>query len=408
MRIWHPKKLVLSVILLGIFKLSLAACTQTLSSGANVASAVSAAASGSTICLNAGSYPAFNASIAKSSLTTITATPGVSPSQVTISSVDVGSSQNLAFVGMTIGTGTSVVSVPGGAAAVHIQFRNNRFTGPLCIYTPQNVNQDTLIDGNSFNNVGQSCTEGRLGVRGYNNTTTNGVVISNNVFSGSGPSDGIQINGSAYGTVIGPGNEFYGIKQSGCGTVHCDPIQFYGATRTTITGNYFHGNSTGIMTPDGNGTPSTITNNIFVTDGEYPDQIVCGGGNGDVITHNTFANGARIRFGANAGACTGQLVRDNIITGGFYLVGQTLSNAGTVDHNLVGNATIGTGGIQGLPTYSGGGSSPAAWTGYQLTSSSLGYRAASDGRDMGTTVFGPTSTSTPTTLVVPTNLRVVP
>lgn len=405
MKTCHLRELILSVILLGAFKLSLAACSQTLSAGANIANAVSAAASGSTICLNAGSYPAFNASIVKSSLTTITAAPGLSQSQVTISSVNVGSSQNLAFVGMTIGPGVSVVSVPGGTAAMHIRFRNNKFTGPLCIYTPQNLNQDTLIDGNSFSNVGQGCNEGRLGVRGYNNNTTNGVVISNNVFSGSGPSDGIQIIGTAYGTVIGPGNEFYGIKQSGCGAVHCDPIQFYGASHTTITGNYFHGNSTGIMTPDSNGTPSTITNNIFVTDGEYPDQIVCGGGNGDVITHNTFANGARIRFGGNQSGCRNEVVRDNIITGGFYFSMGALSTVGTVDHNLIGNAAIGTGGIQGLPTYVGG-SRPATWAGYQLASNSRGYRAASDGRDMGTTFFGPTTTST--SLVAPTNLRVAP
>lgn len=367
------------LILFLISQVSFAACDQTLSSGASIANAVSSAASGSTICLNAGSYPAFNASINKTSMTTVTATPGLSQSQVTIASVSVGSSQNLAFVGMTIG-GANVSQ--SGASSLHIQFKNNAFTGPLNIFTPTNVNQDTLIDGNTFANIGQGATEGRLGVRGYNNNTKNGVVISNNVFSGSGPSDGVQIIGDAYGTVIGPGNEFKGIKQSGCGTVHCDPIQFYGAINSTITGNYFHNNSTGLMLNGGDG-PATITNNVFVTDGEYPDQIVRAGTSGDVLTHNTFANGANMRFGDSLGTVTNALIRDNIITGSLNLqYGQTLSALGTVDHNLISGSAIGSGGIQGLPTYTGG-SQPTTWTGYALTSSSKGYKVASDGSDMG-------------------------
>ncbi|HEY9466122.1 MAG TPA: right-handed parallel beta-helix repeat-containing protein [Vicinamibacterales bacterium] len=394
----HFKKFFLFGILLAGAELSIA-CDVTLSPGASVAAAVSSAPSGATVCLNAGSYPAFNASINKSSLTTITASPGLSRSQVSISSVNVGSSQNLAFVGMTIGS--TNVSVPGGAASLHIQFRNNAFTGALNIFTPQNVNQDTRIDGNTFANVGQGATEGRLGVRGYNNNTVNGVVISNNVFSGSGPSDGVQIIGGAYGTVIGPGNEFVGIKQSGCGTVHCDPIQFYGATRSTITGNYFHGNSTGLMVNGGDG-PATITHNVFVTDGEYPDQIVRAGTSGDVITHNTFANGANMRFGDSLGTVSNALIRDNIITGSLNLqYGQTLSALGTIDHNLISGSAIGAGGIKGVPTYTGG-SKPTTWAGYQLTSGSLGYKAASEGADMGANSFGGALVAMP----APTNLQV--
>jgi hypothetical protein len=387
------RKILYASALLGTAQVSFAACDATLNSGANVASAVSSAAAGATICLNAGSYPAFNASINKSSMTTVTAAPGLDRSKVTIASVAVGSSQNLAFVGMTIGGGS--VSVPGGAAALHIQFRNNAFTGPLNIFTPQNVNQDTLIDGNTFANIGQGATEGRLGVRGYNNNTKNGVVISNNVFSGSGPSDGIQVIGGAFGTVIGPKNEFFGIKQSGCGSVHCDPIQFYGATNSVITGNYFHGNSTGLMINGGDG-PVTITNNVFQTDGEYPDQIVRAGTNGDVITHNTFANGANMRFGDSLGTVSGATIRNNIITGRINLqYGQTLSGLGTVDHNLISGSAIGSGGIQGLPTYTGG-TNPTTMAGYQLTTNSLGYKAGSDGTDMGSPATA--------TIAAPTNL----
>ncbi|MGZ3801381.1 MAG: hypothetical protein ACXVCL_14535 [Bdellovibrio sp.] len=382
-----------------------AACDQTLNAGANVADAVSSAASGTTICLNAGSYPGFDASIVKTSMTTVMAAPGLSRGKVNIASVNVGSSQNLAFVGMTIGNGFSSVSIPAGEAALHIQFRNNAFTGPLCIYTPQNVNQDTLIDGNTFADVGQSCNEGRLGVRGWDNTVTNGVVISNNIFSGSGPSDGIQLNGSPYGTVIGPGNEFVGIRESGCGTVHCDPIQFYGSSHSTIKGNYFHDNDTGLML--GVLNTETIENNVFVTDGGYPDQIVlwvCGDVH-NVIKHNTFANGANIRFISDCGTNVYETVYNNIVTGSVWAdAGLSMSTA-SIGYNLSLDIMTGINNIVGNPTYIGG-SSPAAWTGYQLTSSSLGYKAASDGKDIGATSFGSSTVVPSIQLLAPMNLRI--
>ena len=47
---------ILLVLLVGVSHSSMAACDQTLSVGANVASAVANAASGTTICLNNGNY----------------------------------------------------------------------------------------------------------------------------------------------------------------------------------------------------------------------------------------------------------------------------------------------------------------------------------------------------------------
>ena len=53
-------------------------CTQTLSVGANVASAVSSASNGSTICLNSGNYGTVNFSnIARSDYVTVRSTSGV-------------------------------------------------------------------------------------------------------------------------------------------------------------------------------------------------------------------------------------------------------------------------------------------------------------------------------------------
>jgi len=50
-------------------------------------------------------------------------------------------------------------------------------------------------------NIGQSCTEGRLGITGNNVThsVASGITVRNITFSGSGPSDGIQLNGGVRG-----------------------------------------------------------------------------------------------------------------------------------------------------------------------------------------------------------------
>ena len=288
------------------------------------ASVWSSAAGGDTILLSPGNYGAFSGS--KSGMVTIAPDPskGANQSNVIFGQLNFGNSQNITLQNVTIAGATVGNS---STAALHIHFVGITFTGSVCIYTPTDVNQDTLIDSSTFANLGQSCTEGRLGITGVNHTHTvdNGVVIQNSVFGPGGCADGIQINGSARGTQI-IGNEFVGIKQGSCSPVHVDPIQFYGADHTTISGNYFHGNSTGIMTPDCNGSPMTVTNNVFVTDGEYPDQIMVGGGKGDVFDHNVFANGADIRFG-NPNGCglnTNATVTNNVMTGALNLTnGQT-------------------------------------------------------------------------------------
>jgi hypothetical protein len=394
--------LVCSAFLLGVPQAALAACDQTLSPGANIATAVSSVAPGGTVCLNAGSYPAFNSTISKSSMTTVTAAPGVSQSQVTIASVNVNASQYLKFANMTIG-GAGVGT--GSSAALHISFVGIRFTGSVCINNPTNVNQDTLVDSSTFAGVGQGCTEGRLGVTGnnINHSVSSGIVISNSVFGPGGCSDGIQIIGGARGVQV-LNNEFVGIKQGSCSPVHADPIQFYGAVAPVITGNYFHGNSTGIMSAGCNGSQGTYTNNVFVTDGEYPDQIVQTGSNGGTYDHNTFANGASIRFGDpnGCGLVTNVAFTNNIVTGGMNLTeGQTTSTF-TRSFNY---GAGGSNAIRGTLIYLGG-TSPSTWAGWQLAAGSAGKNAGSDGLDIGSNSFG-SSTSTALPPAPATNVRVV-
>jgi hypothetical protein len=242
------------------------------------------------------------------------------------------------------------------------------------------TNQALLFDHNVFDNLGTGLWEGRITIRGYVQTEPVGVTISNSHFGG-GCSDGVMVIGGAYGVQIGPGNEFTGIKQSGCGSVHADPIQFYWADHTVVTGNYFHSNgdgSGGIMSADRD-DDATVTDNVFVCSCTYPNSIVAGGANGWLIQHNTFVGGTVLIAEANNGeASSGNVVRDNVWRGGGLF---TVGNYGSNDHNL-NSGYSGSGNLTGTPTFVGGGN-PTSHAGYRLAPGSPGKGAASDGSDMG-------------------------
>jgi len=368
-----------------------AGCTTTIGSG--LQSAIQSAAAGSVICLNAGNYGNITVTTSKSSMVTITPAAGVNASQATLGFTDVTTSSNLTFEGLTVEGGNVGSS---SSPATHIHWVEDAFTSGLCIQTPTSANTDTLVEGSTFIDIstGGCSNEGRLEVNGDNKgpSGVNGVVISHDLFqtgSPSGCTDGVNITGGASGTVIGPGDEFAGLKQGSC-SAHVDSIQFYGATDTTVTGDYFHGNSDGIMSPDGNGSPMTVTSSVFDTDGEYPDQIVIGGGGGDVISHDTFGHGARVRIGhVNVGAtASNETIANDVLTGGLELSEGQSSSGWTIEYNLVEDEVLGAHSIKGKPVYAGGGSEPSTWAGWALTSSSPGHLAASDGSDMGTDYFG--------------------
>ncbi len=368
-----------------------AGCTTTISSG--LQSAVQSAAAGSVICLNAGNYGNITVTTSKSSMVTIAAAAGVSSSQVTLGFTDVTTSSNLTFEGLTVEGGNVGSS---SSSATHIHWVEDEFTSGLCIQAPTSANIDVLVEGSTFIDIstGGCSNEGRLEVNGDNEgpSGVNGVVIAHDLFqtgSPSGCTDGVNITGGASGTVIGPGDEFAGLKQGSC-AAHVDSIQFYGATDTTVTGDYFHGNSDGIMSPDGNGSPMTVTNSVFDTDGEYPDQIVIGGGGNDVISHDTFGHGARVRIGhVNVGAtASNETIVNNVLTGGLELTEGQSSSGWMMEYNLVEGEVLGAHSIKGKPVYVGGGSEPSTWAGWALTSASPGHLAAGDGGDMGANYFG--------------------
>ena len=344
----------------------------------NLGSVFGSAQGGDVIHLAAGDYGDF-AGGRKPSTVTLLADPGVTATL----SPDLKAASNVRFQGLTI-TAAAV-----GSGSDHIDFVGNRFTGSTVVNTG-NAPMAVTFDGNSHDNINvcSSCYEGRITVVGNNGTTPNGVKIVNSHFSG-GDSDGVQITGFAYGTQIGPGNQFINLDM--IDDVHTDAIQLYHSSHTLITGNFLYSNETGIMAPDG-ADHETITNNVITTNG-YPWPIVLGSDDGTVIQHNTFPDGAcsfnmrcgvlRVYDGNANVASKNTVVRDNI-------VGQLdVTGASAEDHNLVAHGTAsGAADIKGLPTYTGG-AAAKDWQGFRLADSSLGRANASDGLDRGAAIPSP-------------------
>ncbi|MDD5084354.1 MAG: hypothetical protein PHT88_05510, partial [Candidatus Moranbacteria bacterium] len=404
-------------VLFGVVGEARAACDQTLSTGANIASAVSSAAAGSTICLNSGNYGSVTISnITKSSNVTIRS----STSKGATVTFTVRNSNHLVFNDMTFAGGD--VCDPGELNH-DLQFTNNAFTNHFKVCGGGGLSPSTdvhiLIDGNTFTNIpNEGGIEGRL--QGYDMM---GVTISNNIFnntntSGANCTDGIQTGGN--GGTIGPGNTFTGLVQGGCGP-HIDSIQLWSSnpvpSNVTIIGNYFDKDTMYIGAYDGSAS-ILVKDNVFGPgdSNTHGLPLQFGAVNGFNVLHNTFKGGWSLAQGTKAGMTPthNATYKDNIFAGTRIndAGDQPGCSSGCVyDHNLYTSSSDvhagDTNTIIGTPTFTGG-SNPSTWAGYQLTSSSLGYHNASDGQDRGTTYYGsgtvnppPPDTTPPT---APTNL----
>jgi hypothetical protein len=376
-------------------------CTTTISPGTNLASAVSSAAAGSTICLNSGNWGSTSLNgIVKTSYVTVRSTTGVGA--IVVPTIT-GGTQFVRLSSLTIG-GAAI----NGANTKHIAVTNSVFTQKMDINTIGFNNNDILIDGNTFNSIGSGGgTEGRLNVYwpGGPGTVAAGVTVSNNTFDKGGCSDGIQLG--AYGVVVGPGNYFGSLPQGSC-TEHVDAIQGYGQSHSVIRGNYFVRPRVCLGFYDG-GAAEVFENNVFVGNGVDGTQCVIDLGSltSTSFKHNTLHNVSPRVGGINSSAGGSGTYTENIMVSSSFKAGPSSAcSSCTFTHNLFSSGGNGTNNLTGTPTFIGG-SLPTTLAGWQLASSSIGYRAALDATDMGA-LIGATTAPAPVTLTPPSSLRVLP
>jgi hypothetical protein len=373
-------------------------CTTTISVGANVASTVSSAAAGSTICLNSGNYGGVTLSgIVKSNYVTVRSASGVG---ATINPVVTGGTQYVRLSNLTV-SGMNV----DGATTKHLQIANNTFTQKLDIDTTNFNANDILVDGNTFNGIDSGGgTEGRVSVHWPNGpgSVPAGVTVSNNTFSGGGCSDGVQIG--SYGVVVGPGNTFTGLTQGSC-VQHIDSIQGYGQSHTVVKGNFFVKPRVCLGFYDG-GNGEVFEDNVFIGNGVDGTQCVIdlGSISSSTFVHNTLYNVSPRVGGINTATGGSGTYTDNIMIGSSFGAGPLSSCAScTFTHNLFSSGGMGSNNLVGSPSFVGG-AVPATLAGWQLTTSSIGYKTASDGSNMGALLL---SSGAAIVLAPPSSLRVM-
>lgn len=308
-------------------------------------SVYNSAKAGDTVQLAAGAYSAFNGA-SKSA-------PGVT--------LKAASGANVTMAGAQF-AGTSYITIQGVKFTSGVVLRDNA--------------NHIVLDGDTFDNLGPATWEGRLSMNlgAHDNT------VRNSHFGNGGCADGVFI-GNATNNTIGPGNEFSNLKQGSC-SAHVDSIQLYTGPSTTITGNYFHDVTTGIMAPNGTSN-ATLSNNVFVMS-EYPYAAYFGWSANTTAVHNTILGGS-LHFEDwtngtdHPSAHTSGTVRDNVLAGGIQKIGVSSL---TQDYNLLSSGASGSHDVTGKATFVGG-ANPTSYAGYALASGSLGKGNASDGTDRG-------------------------
>jgi hypothetical protein len=373
-----------------------AGCAQTLSVGANVASALSSAAPGSTVCLNSGSYGTV-------SLSNVTKNPRVTVRSVSGQGASLRLNTTSGANGFVFDSLTITQWNLSGSTTKNITVKNIRFTGQADLSLCGVSNANILVDSSTFIdiNVDTGAGDGRLQIAqpACRGSQPVGVTVTNNLFENTvstvGESDGIQIG--ANGVVVGPGNVFRGIRQANFDR-HIDSIQLYGSSNTVINGNYFINNTVDVGAYDG-GIDEIITNNVF-------QNAVTSfrGHDGTVITHNTFF-GSDFRIEGKDGAPSGMTIRDNLFRN-HSVVGSMSCSSCTITHNQFSSGGFGTNNVIGTPTFLGG-ATPPTWAGFQLASNSIGKNAGTDGKDMGSNYFGQGPDTTPPAPAPPANVRVI-
>jgi hypothetical protein len=369
---------------------------------ATFAAQLAAATPGQVLCLATGNYGSF-AGVAKASPgVTIAAQSGATPTMFIAIHQLVPVAAFLTFDGITFSGGD--LSGP----AHDLTFRNSRFSDKLNVYAGANnnacsncpaMNNNNIVFDNdlfdmSANQSGAGGFEGRFNILG--NTLPAGVTVRNSKFT-TGCADGIQsVGGGGNGYTIGPGNEFFNLKQGSCGP-HVDSIQFVGSSSPgpVITGNYFHDDSDGIVAFD-NANSATITSNVIANVDQFA-ILLAGFDSVSVVSNNTVPNGDIFCGYTHQGnACQAQ-IRNNITgdfnQGGTTIAGSTGTNPSFFDYNLCTSScaipgalptpiSAGAHSLSGTATFVGG-ASPTTYAGYLLTSGSIGHNAGSDGKDMG-------------------------
>ncbi len=374
-------------------------CDQTLPAGANVGSAISGAAAGSTICLNNGSYGGFSLNgVTKNPRVTVRAVNPLGASITGAVSIS-GNTSGFTFDGFNF-TNISI----RGASTRELTFRNYNQTGKLLIDGVTTATPNILLEDFTHNNVSATTASNARIHFSFSGRNSPVATIRRATIDG-GCADGIQ---SGVPFII-EDSRLMNMQVGNCpNDPHTDALQLYGGpfAGTIIRGNYFYRNVQVLAAYDGV-DKVLIENNVFDPgpDGERrPCQIELYSDDSSIVRHNTVVYRGNSyghicldrKSSDNAGF--GTIVVDNIATSIVTANGSSIAQR---SKNLLRSGASGSD-ITGTPIFVGG-ATPTSYAGFELAAGSPGKGAASTpaGSDIG--IAKPTSTA----LSPPTSLRVV-
>ena len=346
----------------------------------NLASQVSAASSGQTICLADGDYGTWDPQTTKA--LTIRPQAGASPNL----SFDLYNTQNLTIDGGHTGYDTGTPGINSTSAnwvessSSHITIKNMAFTCQnstgACLETLSDG--PLTVSGNLFHDMKYpNSTSGAFFAWGGGDPSQ--TVISYNLFRDMG-SDGID-GGTA--TIVG--NDFIDVNSDSTDPRHTDVIQFN--SDAVIKGNFVSGGCIqGIDAFDGS-TRNTIEDNVITTCSVH-SLVTAADNPGSLVDHNTVIGAGGEECGSKTGSpASTTKIQDNVLQQGINWGGVQCTpsvDADNMSWPSFGQIHSGSDFI-GTPRFVGG-SNPNTYAGYALASGSPGKGAASDGADVGARV----------------------
>jgi len=340
-----------------------------------LATQVSAATAGQTICLASGSYGTWNGASKSAPGITLTAAEGASVSMGLV--FNLSNVQNVTVDGSLMGGSMTIggANMNGSTTnARNITVRNATFTAEIVIDGPTN-SAITLGPGLVLNNLNANSTCSNAPARiwlSYWAASHSGVTITGNTMIG-GSKDGFQ--GAVGVNIID--NHFENISDEGHPCSHTDAIQLVGASGATIEGNTIINTSSGIVDFDdtaGHTIRDNACRSIHRSGGAC---ITLYSDTGSLVEHNTNATGPVLELSKKSGHNngTGTIFRDN--------VGSVLIDASTLavnSNNLFSGASSPN--INGTPTFAGGGSL-TEWADWCLTGPSGAMTGSTTGGPVG-------------------------
>ena len=382
----------------------------------NFAAQIATASPGQVVCLGSGDYSSFTGTSKASPGVTITSAPGAAVTFHSGIRLNLSNVQNFTLDGtggggtMTIGGELDMETSSGElqSKALNLTFQNIAFTttADVKIDGPENsnitFNRDTFVAGNVACSGGSTVGatwEFLLSYKTATATTPSGVAVENSVFVAPAdlwdPARAIQTASSM--TVANNVFVGYVAHSDAAACNHIDTLQIFSQLNGTwggvaFTGNVCYDDYACIMAFDGT-SDNTITDNACF-DIER-SCVILYSDLGSVVDHNTQQTGGAYPSGCvDAPACASSVLFENgNKTGDLAPSGETYEN--NIDHSAPniesGSLTTNTNNvwsgasspnINGSATFKGG-TNPATWAGFELTSGSAGHAAGSDGLDVG-------------------------